>query len=248
MGPGDYGDPDRGTSMTRRRGTVSGMLRIYLGHGAAGSAGTMGPWVDGLRARGYEAHALTLPRRKAEDAIAAFEAQVPDEPGVVIGGHSFGGRVASLSAAGVGRTGSEQRRRYAGLVCLSYPLHRPGHPETAEPRTAHWSRIAVPIAALLRDVGPVRAARPPRGRDAHAGAWTPRDVAEAGPRAAAGPRGRPRPDRHVPGGGWRRGRSGTEAVRLRTGRGRASDDALSRMGSAGGGPVPGLPSRPGTSS
>ena len=45
----------------------------------------------------------TLPKRKAEDAIEAFEAQVPDEPGVVVGGHSFGGRVASLSAAGVGR-------------------------------------------------------------------------------------------------------------------------------------------------
>lgn len=125
------------------------MLRIYLGHGAAGSAATMAPWVDGLRARGYEAHALTLPRRKAEDAIAVFEAQVPDEPGVVVGGHSFGGRVASLSAAGVGRTEREreQGRRYAGLVCLSYPLHRPGAPETAEARTAHWPRITVP--ALL---------------------------------------------------------------------------------------------------
>jgi len=129
------------------RGTVAGVLRIYLGHGAAGSAATMAPWVDGLRARGYEAHALTLPRRKAEDAVAAFEAQVPDEPGVVVGGHSFGGRVASLSAAGVGRTEREQGRRYAGLVCLSYPLHRPGYPETAGARTAHWPRIAVP--ALL---------------------------------------------------------------------------------------------------
>jgi len=124
------------------------MLRIYLGHGAAGSAISMAPWVDGLRARGHEAHALTLPRRKAEEAVAAFEAQVPDEPGVVVGGHSFGGRVASLSAAGVGRTEQEQRRRYSGLVCLSYPLHRPGAPETAEARTAHWPRIEVPALLL----------------------------------------------------------------------------------------------------
>jgi pimeloyl-ACP methyl ester carboxylesterase len=123
------------------------MLQIYLGHGAAGSAATMAPWVDGLRARGYEAHALNLPRRKAEDAIAAFEAQVPDEPGVVVGGHSFGGRVASLAVAGVSRTQREQGRSYAGLVCLSYPLHRPGAPETAGARTAHWPRITVP--ALL---------------------------------------------------------------------------------------------------
>lgn len=148
MGRGGYLAPDdRGTSMPCRRGTVAGVLRIYLGHGAAGSAATMAPWVDGLRARGYEAHALALPRRKAEDTIAAFEAQVPDEPGVVVGGHSFGGRVASLSAAGMGRTEGEQGRRYAGLVCLSYPLHRPGAPETAGARTAHWPRITVP--ALL---------------------------------------------------------------------------------------------------
>lgn len=124
------------------------MLRIYLGHGAAGSAAAMAPWIDGLRARGYEAHALTLPRRRAEDAIAAFEAQVPDEPGVVVGGHSFGGRVASLAVAGIGRPGGAEARRYAALVCLSYPLHRPGAPETAAPRTAHWPRIDVPALLL----------------------------------------------------------------------------------------------------
>jgi predicted alpha/beta-hydrolase family hydrolase len=124
------------------------MLRIYLGHGAAGSAATMAPWVDGLRERGFEAHALTLPRRKAEDAIAAFEEQVPDAPGVVVGGHSFGGRVASLSAAGVGRSVGVARRRYAALVCLSYPLHRPGAPETAGARTAHWREIAIPALLL----------------------------------------------------------------------------------------------------
>ncbi|HYO44620.1 MAG TPA: alpha/beta family hydrolase [Candidatus Limnocylindrales bacterium] len=124
------------------------MLRIFLGHGAAGSAATMAPWVDGLRERGYEAHALTLPRRKAELAIAAFEAQVPDEPGVVVGGHSFGGRVASLSAAGVGRPDGRPGRQYAALVCLSYPMHPPGSPDRAEARTAHWAAIDVPTLLL----------------------------------------------------------------------------------------------------
>jgi predicted alpha/beta-hydrolase family hydrolase len=124
------------------------MLRVYLGHGASGSAATMAPWVEGLRARGFEAHALTLRRGRAEDAIAGFEAQVPDEPGVVVGGHSFGGRVASLSAAGVGRPEDEPDRRYAALVCLSYPLHRPGAPETAGPRTAHWPLISIPTLLL----------------------------------------------------------------------------------------------------
>jgi hypothetical protein len=124
------------------------MLRIYLGHGAAGSAATMAPWVTGLRERGYEAHALTLPKRTAELAVAALEAQVPDEPGVVVGGHSFGGRVASLSAAGYGRAAGEAARRYAALVCLSYPLHPPGSPEKAGARTAHWPAITVPALLL----------------------------------------------------------------------------------------------------
>ena len=125
------------------------VIRVYLAHGASGSAASMQPWVDGLRARGFEAHAVQLPRRRAEDAVAAFEAQVPDEPGVVIGGHSFGGRVASLAVAGVRVPGAAVRRHpYAGLVCLSYPLHRPGAPETAAARTAHWPSVGVPVLLL----------------------------------------------------------------------------------------------------
>jgi len=124
------------------------MIRIFLGHGAAGSAASMAPWIEGLREQGFEAHALDLPRRRAEDAVAAFEAQVPDEAGVVVGGHSFGGRVASLSAAGVGRPDGAAPRRYGALVCLSYPLHRPGMPETAAARTAHWPDIGIPALLL----------------------------------------------------------------------------------------------------
>ena len=132
------------------RCTVARMLRIFLGHGASGSAASMAPWVEGLRVRGFEAVALTLPRRKAEAAVAAFEAQVPDEPGVVVGGHSYGGRVASLCAAGPGspRVDGAAPRRYAGLIVLSYPLHRPGAPETATARTAHWPAITVPALLL----------------------------------------------------------------------------------------------------
>ena len=37
---------------------------------------------------------------------------------------------------------------YAALVCLSYPLHRPGGPETAEARMAHWPSIDVPALLL----------------------------------------------------------------------------------------------------
>jgi pimeloyl-ACP methyl ester carboxylesterase len=121
-------------------------VRIYLGHGASGSAATMAPFVDGLGRRGIEAHPLQLPRRRAEDAVAALLDQVPDEPGVVVGGHSFGGRVASLAAAG-------GTRRFAGLVCFSYPLHRPGAPEM-EVRSAHWPGIACPAFLLSGESDP----------------------------------------------------------------------------------------------
>jgi predicted alpha/beta-hydrolase family hydrolase len=125
------------------------VITVYLGHGASGTAASMRPWVDGLRERGFEAHAVDLPKRKAEDAVAAFEAQVPDAPGVVIGGHSFGGRVASLAVAGVRVAGAAVRSHpYAGLVCLSYPMHPPGKPENAPARVAHWPAIDVPALLL----------------------------------------------------------------------------------------------------
>lgn len=124
------------------------MIRIYLGHGAAGSAASMAPWVVGLRDLGFDAHAVELPRRKAEDAVAAFLSQVPEGPGVVVGGHSYGGRVASLAVAGIGDADGAPRRTYAGLVCLSYPLHRPGAPDTAVARTTHWPAIGAPALLL----------------------------------------------------------------------------------------------------
>src|SRR4026209_727303 len=74
-------------------------LRCFLGHGASGSAASMTPYVSGLQSRGIAATAIDLPKRRAEDAIPAFHAVVPREPWVVVGGQSFGGRVASLAAA-----------------------------------------------------------------------------------------------------------------------------------------------------
>jgi pimeloyl-ACP methyl ester carboxylesterase len=122
-------------------------MRIYLGHGASGTAASMAPHVAGLRKRGFEAYALDLPKRKAEDAVPAFEALVPDAPGVVVGGHSYGGRVASLSAAA-------GRRRYAALVCFSYPLHPPGAVERADARRAHWRDITCPALLLSGESDP----------------------------------------------------------------------------------------------
>ena len=174
------------------------VIRVYLGHGASGTAASMQPWVDGLAARGIEAHAVELPKRKAEDAVAAYEAQVPDEPGVVIGGHSFGGRVASLAVAGVRVAGAAPRAHpYAGLVCLSYPMHPPGKPENAAARIAHWPAIDVPALLLSGTSDPfarielLEAAMPAlRG-----GTLVTYPRPRARPQAGAG--GRARPDRRV---------------------------------------------------
>jgi predicted alpha/beta-hydrolase family hydrolase len=122
-------------------------LRCYLGHGASGSAASMAPFVAGLRARGIDASAIDLPRRKAEEAIPAFHAVVPTAADVVVGGHSYGGRVASLAAA-------EPDAPYAGLVLFSYPLHPPGSPERTEARIAHWPAIRCPVLLLSGEADP----------------------------------------------------------------------------------------------
>ncbi len=119
-------------------------MRVVLAHGASGDARSMEPWVTGLAVRGVESSAIDLPVRRAETAIDAYVAAAgidahPDEP-VVIGGHSYGGRVASLVAA-------KGHPAVRGLLLICYPLHRPGAPEW-EPRTVHWPDIGVPVLLL----------------------------------------------------------------------------------------------------
>jgi len=122
------------------------VTHIYLGHGASGNAASMAPFVQGLRRRGLTADAVDLPKRRAEDAVPVWRAAVPDGAGSVAGGHSYGGRVASLaSAAGAG---------YAGLVLFSYPLHPPGRPERTEARIAHWPAIDCPVLLLSGESDP----------------------------------------------------------------------------------------------
>lgn len=54
---------------------------------------------------------------------------------VFLGGHSYGGRQASMLAA-------DDPSMAAGLLLLSYPLHPPRRP--TQLRTAHFSRLRVP--------------------------------------------------------------------------------------------------------
>jgi uncharacterized protein len=121
-------------------------VHVYLGHGASGTAASMAPFVDGLRRRGLTADAVDLPKRKAEDAVPAWRAAVPDGARTVAGGHSYGGRVASLAAAG--------GAGYAGLVLFSYPLHPPGRPDRTDARIVHWRSIDCPVLLLSGEADP----------------------------------------------------------------------------------------------
>ena len=121
-------------------------LHVYLGHGASGTAASMAPFVRGLRGRGIVADAVDLPKRKAEDAVPAWRAAVPDGPGTVGGGHSYGGRVSTLAAA----AGAD----YAGLVLFSFPVHPPGGFERAAARVAHFPAIACPVLLLSGESDP----------------------------------------------------------------------------------------------
>ena len=53
--------------------------------------------------------------------------------GLIIGGRSMGGRIASIAA---------DHARVAGLVCLGYPFHPPGRPEKL--RTEHLAELRTP--------------------------------------------------------------------------------------------------------
>lgn len=107
----------------------------------------MAPFVTGLEARGIQSAAIDLPKRRAEDAVPAWRAAVPDGPGTAVGGHSYGGRVASLAAA-------EPETQYAAVILFSYPLHPPGAPEQADARVAHWPRITCPVLLLSGESDP----------------------------------------------------------------------------------------------
>ena len=141
---------------------------LVLGHGASGSAATMAPHVAGLRARGIDARAIDLPKGRAERAVPLFAAllargvaldaaglavddrsiaaapRIAAGPRIAVGGHSFGGRVASIAAADA----SDAGRPPLALVLLSYPLHPPGRPDDWDARTAHWPRITCPVILL----------------------------------------------------------------------------------------------------
>lgn len=118
---------------------------VLLAPGASGNPASVAPYARALNAAGAAATVLALPRGSAERALPAYREAAAKEPAPVIGGQSFGGRVASLLAA---------ERDVAGLVLICYPLHPPGRGERWDERTAHWSRVACPTLLLSGDRDP----------------------------------------------------------------------------------------------
>ncbi|TMC05664.1 MAG: hypothetical protein E6J41_21455 [Chloroflexi bacterium] len=133
-------------------------MRVILGPGAMAAADSLARHVAGLRARGVDAEAIDLPRGRAERAAPVFAALAG--PGVVAGGHSFGGRAASLAAA-------EPGVEFAGLLLFGFPLAG-----RAGERTAHFPRIDCPVLVLngeADELSPIAVLREkmallPRGR------------------------------------------------------------------------------------
>ena len=76
------------------------------------------------------------PPDRSDKLLESFRAAIEALGGahkVVIGGKSMGGRMASLIAEDAG---------VRGLICLGYPFHPPGKPETM--RTTHLLRMRMP--------------------------------------------------------------------------------------------------------
>ena len=121
--------------------------RILLAPGASGTIERLREHERGLSARGFDVRLVELPKGRAERAVGVYGAALDDEDAAatVIGGHSFGGRVASLLAA---------ERPVAALVLLSYPLHAPGRREAWEERSSHWPRITCPVLLLSGESDP----------------------------------------------------------------------------------------------
>jgi uncharacterized protein len=73
-------------------------------------------------------------RQGLANAVAALEKLAPGQ--LFLGGHSYGGRQASMLCA-------EQPDLVEGLLLCSYPLHPPGKPDRL--RTQHLPGLRVPV-------------------------------------------------------------------------------------------------------
>lgn len=87
---------------------------------------------------------------RAVDVLAAARGLVGDDApdGWILGGASYGGRVASVAVA----EHSGATLGVTGLLLVAYPLHPPGRPDRL--RVAHWGGVDVPVLMLSGDADP----------------------------------------------------------------------------------------------
>jgi hypothetical protein len=127
---------------------------LVLTHGAGSSSESplLVALAEALAARGLVVLRCDLPFRQARPfgppspagaatdragLRAAVDALARTGPRrISVGGHSYGGRQASLLAA-------EDPSFARGLLLLAYPLHPPGRP--GELRTSHFPRLRTPV-------------------------------------------------------------------------------------------------------
>jgi uncharacterized protein len=98
----------------------------------------------GIGAAGRTEHAVARVPQLLEAARRQTGADEPDRAWIV-GGMSFGGRVASMALAQHGGAALG----VVGVLALAYPLHPPGRPERL--RVEHWPRIDVPMLLVSGD-------------------------------------------------------------------------------------------------
>jgi predicted alpha/beta-hydrolase family hydrolase len=138
--------------------------RILLAPGASGDPRQLAKHAAGFRDRGFEVELVALPKGTAERAMPVYREALGERGATtVIGGQSFGARVATLIAADAAP---------AAVVCFCYPLHAPGRHEAWDARTAHWPEVRCPVLLLsgesdpFAEIGRLRTAieRLPNGR------------------------------------------------------------------------------------
>ena len=137
------------------RGPDDASVTVMLAHGAGApmDSASMNAATDALAVVGFRVVRFEFsymaarrtsdgkkPPPRAETLIPEYRAAVA-ELGVtgplIIGGKSMGGRVASMIADELYSAG-----KIAGLLCLGYPFHPPGKPESL--RTRHLAELKTP--------------------------------------------------------------------------------------------------------
>ena len=135
------------------RPATPGKDGFVLTHGAGGNANAplLVALANALSSKGFTVVRYNLPFRQErpfgpprpagaardreglKQEVEAMRKEV--EGRIFLGGHSYGGRQASMLCA-------EQNELVDGLLLLSYPLHPPGKPE--QPRTKHLPDLRTP--------------------------------------------------------------------------------------------------------